>query len=113
MADSAVVYVRNLTHDDIHVIRYLPDGSSDLNIIVPVEDEDRILLVGPELSLGIHAPNVIDTRSCSITVRSDAGLLVKYSRVDSYWTIQIEPDDLPFDVPTTVNITIHTDNHLG
>ena len=105
MADRADVYVKNVLTDPINVIRKLPDGTSDLDITIANGNEEMIHLPNPEVSLGINVPGV-ETRDCFITKRSDIDMAVSYSRTDSNWTMNIVPNDLPPEVPLTVNITV-------
>jgi len=113
MADRADVYVRNgLTgsiQGDIHVTRKLPDGSSDLDITIANGNEEMIHLPGPEVSLVIDAPEGVDSKDCPFKVKSGVDLAVSCSRTDSNWAIKIVPNELPPDVPTTVNVNLGED----
>jgi hypothetical protein len=106
MAEQADVYVKNKLTDGIQVIRKLPDGSSDYEVTVAGGDEEKIYLGGTEVSLVVKAPEGTDTKNHSFRKRSDVDLSVACSRTDSNWTMKILPNDLPPDVPTTVNVTI-------
>jgi len=105
MAEQADVFVKNLFEDDINVIRKLPDGATDMNSTVSKGEEDRFYLAGTDVSLTIGVPKGVDLKGHPIMVRSDVDLAVLCSRTDSNWTIQIVPNDLSPDTPTTVNIT--------
>ena len=109
MADRADVNVKNVLADDINVIRQLPDGSSDVNIVIAGGGEEQVQLPGPEVSLVIKAPVGMDIKECPVKVKSDVDLTVSHSRTDSSWLIKIVPNDLPLDVPTTVNVNIGED----
>jgi hypothetical protein len=95
MADRADVYVRNgLTgsiQGDIHVTRKLPDGSSDFDTAIAYGNEEQI------------------SKDCPFKVKSDVDLAVSCSRTDSNWAIKIVPNELPPDVPTTVNVNLGED----
>ncbi len=106
MANRADVYVENVLTDGINVIRKLPDGSSDLEFAIANGNEEQIHLAAPEVSLLINAPEGVDTKECPFKVKSDVDLAVSCSRTDSNWTVQIVSNDLPPDVPTTVNVRV-------
>lgn len=105
MANKADVYVKNVLTDEINVLRKLPDGSSDLEIAIATGNEDMVHLPGTEVSLLINAPVGMDTKDCPINMVSDVDLSVSCSRTDSNWILQIVPNELPPDAPTTVNVT--------
>jgi hypothetical protein len=109
MADRADVYIKNVLVDDINVIRKLPDGSSDLEITIATGNEEMVHLPGPEVSLAINAPEGVDTKDCPFIVKSGVDLAVSCSRTDSNWGMNIVPNELPPEVPLTVNITVGTD----
>lgn len=109
MADRADVYIKNVLTDDIHVIRRLPDGSSDLDVTIATGNEEMVHLPGPEVSLLINAPEGLDTKDCPFKVKSGVDLAVSCSRTDSNWGMNIVPNELPPEVPLTVNITVGTD----
>ncbi|HLP44425.1 MAG TPA: hypothetical protein VK186_28285 [Candidatus Deferrimicrobium sp.] len=110
MAEQANVFVKNLFTDAITVFRKLPDGNNDLEKRIPHGNEEEIILPGPTVAMIIHAPNGVDTQNSPIVVRSSIiDLAVKCSRTDGNWTIKIIPNDLPPEVPTTVNITVGAD----
>jgi len=106
MANRADVYVKNVLTDNINVIRKLPDGTIDLNTSIANGDEEGVHLAGPEVSLIINAPEGKDIKDCHVKVKSDVDLAVSHSRTDSNWAIKIVPNDLPPDVPTTVNVDV-------
>lgn len=105
MAEQADVYVKNNLTGDITVVRKLPDGSSDLSITIANGNTEQIYLAGTDVSLVIHAPEGVDTKDHPLGVKSGLDLAVSHSRTDSRWTIQIVPNDLPPEVPTTVNVS--------
>lgn len=106
MAEQADVYIKNNLEDSLSVIRKLPDGSSDLNITIAAGNEEQIYLAGTDVSLIVGAPEGVDTKDHPFVVKSGLDLAVSHSRTDSNWTIKIIPNDLPPEVPTTVNITV-------
>jgi hypothetical protein len=81
---------------------------SKLTPVATIADgiEERIPVLSPDESLVIKAPVGKDIRYCPLTVKSDVDLSVTVSRTNSTWTLKIIPNDLPPDVPTTVNVTI-------
>ena len=106
MADQADVYIKNALTEAIYAVRYLSGVSSDLDITIASGDEEKILLPGTDVYLVITAPRGIDIKESSILVKSDMDLEVSCSRTNSNWKIQIMPNSLPPEVPTTVNITV-------
>jgi hypothetical protein len=109
MANRADFLIKNVLTDDITVFRKTPDGSIDFDITIANGNEEMIPIAGPEVSLVINAPEWVDTKDCPIKVKSYVDLEVLYSRTDSNWAIKIIPNDLPPDVPTTVNVTLGDD----
>lgn len=109
MADRADVSVKNVLADEINVIRQLPDGSSDVNIVIAGGNEEQVHLPGPEVSLVIKAPIGMDIKGCPVKVKSDVDLDVSCSRTNASWSIKIVPNELPPDAPTTVNVNIGED----
>ena len=106
MADRADVYVKNVFTDSINVIRRLPDGTGDLETVVASGNEEMVHLPETKVSLEINSPVEVDIKDHRIKVKSDVDLAVTHSRTDSNWTLSIVPNDLPADVPTTVNIEV-------
>ena len=106
MADRADVIIRNELVGDIKVVRKLPDGSSDLEVTITNGNEEQVHLASTEISLCIEAPEGVDTKECPFHVTSDVDLAVSCSRTESNWIVQIIPNDLPPDTPTTVNVTL-------
>jgi len=106
MAKQINVYVKNVLTGDIHLLRKLPGGKSDLAATIARGSKKKILLSGPGKSLVIYAPAGMDTRECPLNVRSDVNLDVLCSRTDSTWTIRIEPGDLSSGESKAVNVTI-------
>ncbi len=109
MADRADVNVKNVLADEINVIRQLPDGSSDVKTVIAGRNDEQVHLPGPEVALLIKAPVGMDIKECPIKVKSDVDLTVSHSRTNASWLIKILPNELPLDVPTTVNVNIGED----
>jgi hypothetical protein len=106
MAEQINVYVNNALREDIHLLRKLSNGKSDLAATIGRGNKKKIFLSGPGKSLVIYAPAGMDTKECPLNVRSDVNLAVLCSRTDSTWAIQIEPGDLSPGEPKAVNVTI-------
>ena len=107
MADQADVFVKNtFPEGSVHVIRYLSDGSSDLEVTIDSGGEEKIYLGGTDVHLIINAPGGVDTKERLAKVRSDLDLAVSYSRTNSNWKVQVTPNSSLAEVPTTVNISI-------
>jgi hypothetical protein len=112
MADQVEVYIYNEFTDDINITRELPDGSNDLDITISQKNEEKthsegIFLPGPEVSLVINAPEGRDINECYIKVaKPSLDLLVLHSRTGSNWRVNIAPNDLDPEVPTTVNVNV-------
>jgi hypothetical protein len=104
MAEQADAFVKNTFDSDIVVTRILPDESSEDNTIGSGKEKRFPLLVSEE-SLIINAPEGKDTENLHITVRSSIiDLKVRHSTTN--WTLRIIPNDLPPEVPTTVNVSV-------
>lgn len=107
MANKADAYVKNgFTAGNINAIRKLPDGSNDLEVPVAPGIEEMVHLPSTEVSLVINAPTGMDTRYCRLNMNSDVDLAISSSRTNSNWTINIIPNDLPPDAPTTLNVEV-------
>ncbi len=110
MIEQAEVFVKNVFFSEpIQVIRKLPDGSSDLSVSVAQGNEERIPLIGLNVSLVIKAPSGMEIRYCPVKVRADVDLAVSHSRTDSTWAMKILPNTLSPELPITVNVTIGED----
>ncbi|MGE5342184.1 MAG: hypothetical protein ACM3SY_11975 [Candidatus Omnitrophota bacterium] len=109
MAEQADFYVKNLMTDSIQVVRRLPDGTNDLETVILSNNEEKITLIGTDVLLIISAPGGVDTKYYPLTVKADIDLAVVYSRTYSQWKIRIEPNTLPPDAPTTVNVDVGSD----
>jgi len=108
MADRADVTVTNVfpeTGNSINVARKVEE-TIDFETTIPVNGEEMINLPGPEASLIIHAPDGVDIKERKIHVHSDVDLAVTCSRTASTWTLAIIQNDLPPDVPTTINVSV-------
>lgn len=108
MANNASVNVENVFSDSvtINVQRMLQDGSVDLNVTIPQNEARQINLPNTDVKLVIAAPQGMDLCNCNLKVQTDVDLDNNYSRTDGTWTLQIIPNNLPPDVPTTVNVTV-------
>jgi len=109
MAEQADFYVKNKFSGAIDVTRNLPGGGSDLKITIAPGNEEKIYLVGTDSSLTIKAPGGIDTKGHPIDVKSDLDLAVSFSRTTNSWKINIVPNNIVPDLPTTVNISVGGD----
>ncbi len=111
MANNADVNVENVFSNavTINVKRVLQDGSSDQDVNIVQNEAKQVHLPNPDVKLLIQAPVGIDLRDCVLKVKADVDLETKHSRTDSKWTLKIIPNDLPPDVPTTVNVTVGQD----
>jgi len=110
MIEQAEVFVKNVFFSEpIQVIRRLPGGGSDLNISVAQGNEERIPLIGLDVSLDIKAPTGKEIRYCPVKVRADVDLAVSHSRTNATWSMKILPNSLEPELPITVNVTIGED----
>lgn len=109
MVETADVLVKNLLREEVKVSRKSPDGGIDLNATIAWNEREKVTLQTPDVSLIIAAPEGMDTRICPIKVQSDVDLIINYSRSSSLWQMRIDPNDLPPQVPTTVNVNIGED----
>ncbi len=109
MIEQADVYVKNFFDTAVQVSRKHPDGSTDLNISVAAGSTEKVLLPGTDESLIIRAPAGIDITGCFIKGKAQVDLAILFSRTDSLWKINIVPNDLDPEVPTTVNVNIGED----
>ncbi len=103
MAEQADVYVKNDFEEDIVVTRIPPSGSG-VDTTIANGNEKKFPLLVPEESLIINVPDGEDTKDWPIVVRSSI-IDLKVTHSTTNWTTRIVPNDLPPEVPTTVNIT--------
>jgi hypothetical protein len=108
MANRADVIVTNRLADNVNVnlVRRLPDGTSDLQVPIVNMGMGQIHLPSPDVSLEIIAPAEVDIKTSPFHVTSDVDLEILNSRTNSTWVMKIIANDLPPDVPTTVNVDL-------
>jgi hypothetical protein len=111
MANNADVNVENVFSNavTINVKRVLQNGASDREDNIVQNEAKQVPLPSPDVKLVIQVPEGMDLRNCVLKVKADVDLETKHSRTDSNWTLKIIPNDLPPDVPTTVNVTVGQD----
>lgn len=108
MAEQAEVFVKNMFDEgDIRAVRKLGDGTIDKDVTIAYQDEEMIPLIGTDASLIIFAPSSVpDIQAHHLKMKSQVDLAVSHSRSNSSWAIKIEPNNLPPDAPTTVNVNV-------
>jgi hypothetical protein len=108
MIEQADFYVRNnLTNGSINVARKLSNSSTEYETTIAVGTEKRILLQSTDVYMVISAPiQVQDLKTCPIKVRAGVDLSLLVSRTDRCWTLQILPNNLDPEAPTTVNVSV-------
>ncbi len=106
MADRADFFIKNHLTDDINAARKLPDGTSDLAVVIATGEEEQIHLPGPEVHLHIDAPQGLDIKDCPFNVKSDVDLAVSHSRSGAHWTVQVVSSELPPDTPLSANVSV-------
>ena len=105
MADQADVYVKNNLTAPIGVVRYcLPGGDSDLDISIGGGNEEMIYLVRSQTYMTIKPPSGKYTSDCTFSVSKEE--LLAWSTMDDHWTVEIKPNNVSPDAPTTVNIDL-------
>ena len=110
MAEQVHVHVYNdLTDHTIGAIRYnIVDGQSHPEPEVPITigDKETVLLVREQTSLTIKLPNGVFTADCLFRVEEEKEEMLLWSTMDDHWTIEINLNQLPSNVPTTVNVNV-------
>ncbi len=106
MAAKAGIIVRNLLPHDIDVARNISRERRYLETKINRRKKDKFHLPGPDVSLRIKVPNQKDAQDCPIKVKSDVDFSLLYSRSHSCWTLKLEPNDSPPNVPTTVTVDV-------
>lgn len=105
MADQCDVYVNNNLSETIGVTRYcLPGDNSDLDLSIAGGEEDNVLLVRTQSYLRITLPNGTSSANCPFSVSNED--LLSWTTGDDHWTVEIKPNSVPPDTPTTVNIEL-------
>jgi hypothetical protein len=113
MISKADVIVRNQWDYVVDVTRMLLDETSDTYNTIAPQNEDTINLPSLTTSLVITPPDGQNIKECPIQVKSDVDLQLLYSRSNKKWTIKILPNDLPVDIPTTMNVTVGIEEPEG
>jgi hypothetical protein len=112
MAEQAEFTVKNVKRDedrggDMKVSRKLPDGTIDLDTLIPKDESAQIPILDTETSLIITPPvGIADINGCYVWVEPNTDVAVSYSRTNSNWAIKIVPNGLPPYSPTTVNVDV-------
>jgi len=109
MAEQADVFLKNnLQGYSINATHMIAGGGNDPTISIPDGTEGRLYLGGIGDAISIDSPTGLDTKMFWLGIKSDLDLDITYSRTDNTWTIKIKSNELPPEVPTTVNVTIGT-----
>lgn len=106
MADRADFFVKNVLPGNIRVLRKMADGVVDTDLVLSPGAEEKVVIPDTQVSLIIMALARTDIKYCHFRVISDVDLNVVCSRTDMSWTVKIVPNDLPADIPTTVNVEV-------
>ena len=108
MADQADVLVKNqFPAQSVNVRRQLvSDGTTDYETVLSGDTQEQIVLPGPETAMLIQAPNGLDLKDCQIKLDCALDVEVTVSRTNSNWRMRIIPNDIPPEVPTTINVSI-------
>jgi hypothetical protein len=104
MADQADVYIKNLLNDAIEVTRIFLDSYSDLDITIASGNEEMFYIIRSETYLIIKLPCGVYTADCPFIVSNEE--LLSWSTMDDHWTVEIKPNSLPPDTPTTTNVIV-------
>jgi hypothetical protein len=105
MANQADVYVKNNLTEAVGVVRYcLPGGNKDLDISIAGGNEEMVYLVKSQTYMTIKLPNGMYTADCPFRVSNEE--LLSWSTMDDRWTVEIQPNNLPPDTPTTANVDV-------
>lgn len=105
MADQVDVYVRNNLTNNIRAIRYcLPGDNSDLDISITSGNVECVHLVITETYLVIEPPGGQDPAECPFSVSNEE--LLAWTTKEDHWKVEIKPNSLPPDTPTTVNVDV-------
>lgn len=110
MANQAEVVVRNKFYaGGLEVNRKKADGSTEFNTTIPIGKNEGIPLLDTTTQLVIQTPAGKDGKECFLRLRSSVDMTVTFSRTNSTWSFQIIPNELPPDIPTTVNVSVGED----
>ena len=105
MADQCDVYVKNNLSETVAATRYcLPGDNSDLDLSIAGGEEDYLFLVRAQSYLTITPPNGTNTANCPFSVSNED--LLSWTAANGHWKVEIKPNNVPPDAPTTVNIEL-------
>jgi hypothetical protein len=93
----------------VQVSRRPADGSTDFSVGIDPGNTERVPVQGTDVSLVIEAPVGFDIKDCFLRSRAEVDLAVLVSRTGSHWKINIVPNDLEPEAPTTVNVNVGED----
>lgn len=108
MADQADVYVKNNLNvtAPVGVVRYcLPGDNSDLDISIGSGNEEMVYLVRSQTYMTINLPDGVYTADCQFSVSNEE--LLSWETMDGSWAVEIKPNNVSHDSPTTVNIDLN------
>ncbi len=108
MANDADVTVKNVFNENVtvNVKRRLQDGTVDKEVNIGQNEAQQLRLPSPEVALLITVPGGMNLRDCFLKIRTGVDVDTVHSRTDGNWTLKIIPNDLPPDIPTTMNVTV-------
>lgn len=109
MANRADVLVKNMLGEEAGMVCSLSGGPITSECRPALGIEEKMHLPSPEATLIIKVDKGLDLKNCPLTVRSNVDLTVLFSRTESSWTFQIVPNELPAEIPDTVNVTVGDD----
>lgn len=108
MANKADVNVKNVFNDSVtvNVKCRLQDGTIDKDVDIVQNEAVTVHLPAPGVALLITLPGGMDLCDCFLKVETDVDVNAVHSRTEGNWALSIIPNDLPPDVPTTMNVTV-------
>jgi hypothetical protein len=111
MANNADVNVKNMFGNNVtvNVKRRLQDGTIDQDVDIVQNEANQLQLPSTEGALLITVPGGMNLRDCFLKVKTDVDVEAIHSRTEGNWTLKIIPNDIPPDIPTTVNVSVGQD----
>jgi hypothetical protein len=107
--EQADFYVKNFFSTAIQVSRKLSDGNTVSSVSIAAGSTEKVSIQGTDVTLVIEAPAGIDISGYFLRSKAEVDLAVLFSRTDSCWKMNIVPNDLEPEAPTTVNVNVGED----
>lgn len=106
MANSADIFVNNISFRGIKIFREVEKGIIDLEITLEKGSCVKVGIPNPEVALIISEPKDENVENFFLNILSDSKIKIFYCRANSFWTFRIPPNLFLSDITANVKIEI-------